>query len=351
MIEIRANNRVLKDFASVGVSLSLNTVASTFSFDGFLNMSDPRMRALFKPYTYSDCQVWYNDPENEINERLITGTIISPGLQVQKQQQLSSLSGYSKTGIFEDVPIPPELFPLQTDGIGFDKITKRICDYFGVTLFIQNNAKADAAKPITLTKSSPGEKVKDYLSKIAEARNITVAHDNRGRLLLYKVLNIDPPKVKIDESNQTLKISCSPNGQGVHSSITVIRQSSTDDTNAGKATVISPFIPLGIKRPLVRTMSVGENIDTRNMAEAIAAREARNFPITIQKEGWTIQNQLIRAGFFIEVTAPSIFLDTTKLVVENITFNSDPVNGRSMTIKAVLPCVYTGKLPSKSPFV
>lgn len=350
MIELRTKTRTLKNFAQVSVTLSLDTVASTFSVDGYLDLNDSQISKLFKPFTYNDVDVWFKDEELRINEKLITGTILNPGLSVQKNIRLTNISGYSKTGILEDVTIPPDLYPLQTDNLGLDAITKKFTDRFGLQLKIFDNAKEDAAKIFTQVKARPTERIKQYISGIARNRNITVAHDNLGRLLLYKVENKNPPFVRIHEDDQTLKISIRPNGQGVNSHITVLKQASTNDSNAGEATIKSPFVPNGVDRPLVDVLSYGENIDAQKMAEGIACRQAKAFPITIEKEGWTIQGKLIRSGFYIEVTAPSIFLKTTKLIVQRITFRSDPKSGKKMTITAVLPCVYTGVLPKKSPF-
>jgi len=350
MLRLRSQGRILEKFSNVDITLALDTVASVFSVEGYLDLNDPKSVALFKPFSYSDVIVEMVDDETGAIERLITGIALNPGLSVQKEITLTKLSGYSKTGVFEDVSIPPELYPLQTDGIGLGEIAKKICDYFKIELDIFPNAREDAAKPLTKAKAKIGEKVKPYLSNIAQARNITVAHDNFGRLLLYKVLAQIPPKVKINENDQSIKISTSPNGQGVHSDITVIKQASTGDANAGQATVTSPFVPKGIKRPLVVPMSHGENIDVKKYAENIACREAKAFPITIKKQGWTIEGETLRSGFYIELTAPSIFIEATKLVIQTINFKQDPQNGKSMTLVCVLPCVYTGVLPSKSPF-
>lgn len=351
MIELRTNGKKVINHSNVNVTLSLDTVASTFSFDGYFDQEKESLRNIYKPFTYQKADVWFVDEKLGINQKLITGTILNQGLSVQKQPQLTNISGYSVTGLFEDVSIPEDLYPLEYNGLGLKDIVQSYCDYFGIRLYIYPNALTDVSIPFEKAKSQPGETIKSFISKLASSRNITVAHDNLGRLILYKVLAQIPPAAKIDENDKdVVRISMKPNGQAMHSSITIIRQASFNDDNAGQYTAISPFVPSGIKRPKVKTLQFGTNNDTKAMAEAEICREAKNFPIIIEKEGWTIGGKLLRSGFYIELTAPSLFLQRTKLVIQNINFKDNKKDGKTTTITCVHPCVYTGVIPKKSPF-
>ena len=351
MIELRTNGKKIINYSSVDVTLSLDTVASTFSFDGYFDIEKQSLKDLYRPFSYKKADVWFIDESLGINEKLITGTILNQALSLQKKPQLTNLSGYSVTGVIEDISVPPQLYPLESQGLGLGEIAKKFTDYLGLRLKIFDNALVAAAIPFEKAKAKPGESIKNYLSNLAKTRNITVAHDNLGRLILYKVLAKIPPSAKIDEKDNNISIDIAPNGQGMHSDVTIIRQTAFDDDNAGQFTISSPFMPKGIKRPLVKTLRYGETDDVRAMAEAEVCREAKNFPIVIQKQGWTVGNKLVRAGFYIEVTAPSIFLKRTKLVIQSINFKSDKKNNRTMQITCVHPCVYTGILPKKSPFI
>lgn len=350
MIELRIKGKKFNFFSSVDVNLKIDSIASTFKFNGFFDISDVELKDIFKPFTYADCQVWFIDQGKGINERLITGTILNPALSLQRQKRLTGVSGYSRTGLFEDINLPVELYPLQFDGLSLKQISEQICNFFNIPLLIFDNAKEDAAKPFELVKAEPSQTIKDFLSKMARDRNITITHDNFGRLLLYKILDITPPKIKINETDSgVVSISVSPSAQGVHSSITIINQASTTDQNEGQTTVQSPFMQ-NQNRPLVKMLTHGTGTDTKEAANAIASAEAKSFPITIELEGWTFQDKIVRAGFYIELTAPSIFIDTTKLVLQSVNFKEDPKTGKTQTLIAILPCVYTGKLPTKNPF-
>lgn len=348
---LKIDNKEFTHFSNVDVNLELNSIASTFNFNGFFDINDRILKKLFTPLSYLPCEVWAIDQENNVREKLITGTALSHQFAIQRTKQLTAVSGYSKTGVLEDSNIPIESYPLQYDGLGLDQIALKLCNQFNLQLFIFDNAKKDAAKPFELTKAEPTETIKDFLTNIARSRNITVAHDNLGRLLLYKVLAQVPPKIRLKEDDiGVISVSVTPNGQGMHSSVTVIKQSSTENQNEGQTTVNSPFVPSGVKRPKVQFIRYGAQTDTKEAATAIVCSEAKNFPITIELEGWTFNNKVVRAGFYIELTAPSIFIQKTKLVLQSVNFKADPEKGKTMTLTAVLPCVYTGVLPAKSPF-
>lgn len=351
MIELRTGNKKLYKFSNIDINLLLDTVASTFKFETYMDIENKSNIELFKPFSYKPASVYYIDQNTGESQKLITGIILNQGLSVSKKPKLTAISGYSKTGVLEDCTIPTDLYPLQTEGVGLDVIASNICKYFGLQLVIFDNAKVDAAKPFERTNANPSEKIKSFLSNLAISRNITIAHDNLGRLLLYKVEAKIKPAARLNENDQSLNILMTPNSQGVHSDITVIKQVSPENEDlTARAKVISPFCPKGVKRPLVQIMQFGDGNDVKKLAESIAAKEAKNFVITIEKEGWLIGGRLLRSGFYIELEAPSIFLERTKLIIQSINYKQNKQNGETVTIKAVLPCVYTGILPSKSPF-
>lgn len=350
-IEIRIGGRSFKHFSSVEVSLSLDTVASTFNFVGFFDIEDRELRTVFQPLKFKSADIWAVDEDNGINEKLISGTILNTPLKTSRKKSTSAVSGYSITGVLEDSNIPTALYPLQFDGIGLDEIAKKITRYFGLQLFIFDNAKTEAAKPFELAKAKPTGSIKGFLGKIARQRGLTLAHDNLGRLLIYKVLGRIQPKIRINESDiGVLSVTLQCNGQSIHSDVTVINQSSIDNQQSGQSNVVSPWVESNIKRPLVKILEFGDNADAESAAKAILCAEAKNFPIIIELEGWTFNNELVRSGFYIEIEAPSIFIEATKMVLQNVTFKQDPKTGKTMILTAVLPCVYTGELPSSSPF-
>lgn len=349
MIELRVNNKKYSYFETVDVSLKLDSVASTFNLTGYFDTNDPEKRKLIKPLSYQDCEIWIIDNRFNINEKLITGTILNVGIQTSKNITSTTVSGYSKTGILEDVNIPISIYPIQYDNSNLIQITKKITDYFGLRLKVFDNAFSDALKPFKKSSIEPSMTIKEYLTSLCKQRNITLAHDNEGRLLLYKIEAKISSKVSISENDiNVMSISISPNAQGIHSECTVFRQATKESNNTGETTINSPFVSQN--RPIVMVLTDGDINDTSKYANRILSSEAKNFPVTIVLQDWLIKGKIVRSGFYIEVDAPSIFIQKTKMIVESVDFTQDK-SKKTMTITAVLPCVYTGILPSKSPFV
>lgn len=276
----------------------------------------------------------------------------------QKKPRVATISGFSRPGILQGATMPQSLYPLQWTNTNLRTICQKVASAFNLTLKIHDGAAADAEIPYEEIKCGSTEDVKGFLSRIAKDRGITIAHDNLGRLFVYKIVNTIPATSRITEDDYHISMSTSPNGQGVHSECTAMSEDDVtpaiegDDaevTGNNKVTVKSPF-QKNIFFPTATKMKEGETKSLTQLAEAKLAREARSFPIKGKKEGWDFAGRIVRAGFFLEVEAPSILVEDTKFVVESMTFSKKGKGPEMLSFSCILPCVYTGKLPVKSPF-
>ena len=50
MIELKVAGKTFKHFSSVDISLGIDTIASTFSFNGYFNVDDQELKKIFKPF-------------------------------------------------------------------------------------------------------------------------------------------------------------------------------------------------------------------------------------------------------------------------------------------------------------
>lgn len=327
MINLKIDNKTYDFFATVNVSLKLNTIASSFSFSGF--------DQFFDILSYQKCKVLFND------EVILTGIALNPAYIFKKEPSLITISGYSKTGVLQDSTFPPVLYPLQFDGLSLKDIALKVTDYFGLRLKVFDNAEELAAIPYEKVSANVDEKIIAFLSKLCNQRGLILTHDNLGRLLIYRVEAKVAPYANLLISD-ALEANFTPNAQGIHSEVTVVRQAKKDNDNTQQVTKKSPFIS-GVKRPLVSTLKDGEELE--EAANKIICAEARSFGLKLTFEG--LANY--RAGFYITLDGP-ILKKRTKFVIESVDFFADKSQERT-TINIVLPCVYTGKLPSSSPFI
>lgn len=376
-IVLKVGGTEFSKWESVSVELLLNSVTSTFDLTGWMDESN---RHLFKPFGFTECEIILRDDDAIVNDEtdrvLITGLLVNPGIATQKEPTLTRIIGMSKTGILEQCQMPPAIYPLQYNNVSLAYIARRICDYFNLELYIHPGAQNDAYKKYEEVVCQKTESVKSFLSKISHQRGITVAHDNLGRLMLYKIVNITEASSKITRDDLHVNMSISPNGQGMHSLITAYNDEYIDPENdngdtrkveiAGKYSTLSPFMkPITITKgkgvnQVVKQVHLNKTVQASNIpnnelgryAKQIASEEARNFPIRVTKQGWTFENRIVRAGFYLNLENHDLFVDgEIKTVVESMTFTKSATDTEMLSFTCLLPCVYTGIKPSKSPFI
>ena len=356
-IYLEVNGVEYRDWGALTVNLATNTVASTFSFSGYRTKENEK---LFAPGIINNAIVWLDDGNGK-KEELLTGLIMNTGLVSQKNESLETIHGISKPGILANVDYPKELYPLQYSGASLELICKRIANHYGLKLYIKGAAILEAKKTYESVECKPTEKIYNFLVRIAKERGITVAHDNEGKLMLYKYTNQLKADVRISDEESMIKMTLPANQQVMHNTCMAISDEGLDveageDSESGevtKVTVRSPFLYTDLKLNKTVTMKLEDPTadNLRSYASSELAKEARNFAISFEKDKWDFNGRIGRAGFYIDVNAPSLFLkEETKMVLETQTFTKTAKNPQMMTGTCVLPCVYTGVLPKSSPF-
>lgn len=391
-IIIRTKDEVFSVWETSEVILMLDTVASTFKFTAFRNESNAY---LFRPGSSIECTVEMLNEGTGQYDVLITGYIMNTGLTVSKIPGMETISGYSKTGILETVPLPPDFMSMQFEGESLRSIAQRICDYYGLVLEVHNGAKDAASIVFTDTRSiikqkneegavssdtekdadeldfkklqaNRTESCKNFLSRISKERGITVSHDNLGRLLLYRIVETIPVQAEIDEKTSIYgNMTMQPNWQQVHSSMTVYRETEASDEGeshqALKYTALSPFYKgIGkVKIPAIVEAKTLSDKQLKKYCEFLLCQEAKAFMVNIVRDGWTFEDivntgpRIVRAGFYLNITAPGLFLKPRlRHLVDKISYIQKTKTGvKECHITAVLSCCYSGILPKESPFI
>lgn len=354
MIKLIAGGKEFIHWSNIDIKLNLNTVASTFTLTG---LYDERTKFIFEPFSYIDCEVWIVDEDKGINEKLLTGVLLNPGILKKKTPNEISISGFTKTGILETVNMPKGI-SLQYQNTSIATVAKIITDSLGLTLKIHEGAAGAAAELFEEIECKASESLYNFLNKLCVQKGITVAHDNLGNLFLYRILNVIPASSKLSQDDYNIQLELAPNGQGMHSELTVYREEPMDDEPIGdnakdevpnELTISSPWLK-DQYLPMSRVMKEGDTSTMRVFGEKILCLEAKNFPIKVKKEGWDFEGRIVRNGFFFILDAPDLFIEETKFVVESMRFTKAAKGPEMLEFTLLLPCVYTGKLPRKSPF-
>ena len=291
------------DFFTAGsITLKLDSIASTFEFAARFSAQNKDHQEIFKPLQYKDVEIY-----NSKDKLIFTGTILNHRFKSNSGRELVIISGYSKTGILEDVTIPLSAYPLESNNRSLKDIATRLCGLFGIKVVISDQAKTISdtlivgkAKKVRAksdfetikaksnvvfgrTSASPSESIKDYLSKLAGQKNIILSHNEKGEVLLFQPDLLQKPKYFFTKGN-SLSMSMDVNGQAMHSDINIVRQPS--DENEGVSTVDSTKNTLIAKyRPTTKILTSGEDTDTKDAAENELASELKNINATVELQG------------------------------------------------------------------
>lgn len=330
-MKVKINDRFYYSFDAVTINYKLDSVASAFSFKARFNPDNQFHKEIFKPLQYQKVEIF----DNEDNLKL-TGNILNTSLSSGSSRELQTISGYSKSGIIEDVNIPFSAYPLEKNNVSLNDIVRDVLSPFNINYSVSADVLNDMNLNYARTTASPTESIKGFLSKLASQRNIIISHDSQGNLYFFRPNVNSKPKFYLTDQN-TLKMNLAVNGQAMHSQIDVIRQPSKN--NSGVSTVDSAINSLvNANRPIVKILTSGTDTDTKKAADNIMANELRGISLTV-----VINNVIdINCGDIVEVLNKEVYIyERTKFMVSGIT-HSETITGDNMVLQLVLPETFSG---------
>lgn len=342
IINDRIRDRKVEFFNNFTLNLKYDSIGSSFAFSYFFDPDNQEHVELSVPGHFHTAKIDFN------GQRLLTGTILSNSTVDDTKKSLINLSGYSLPGIFEDCSIPPDLYPLQSDGLTLREIATKITNRFGIGLVVSSSVASEMDKVIGTTDIKETQKVKQYLSQLTSQRNIILTHDENGNLVFTRANTTGKPILNFDRDKSGipfLKMTTKYNGQGMHSDITAMKQADKDGGNAGESTVKNPYVPF-VFRPLVVTQSSGDDNDTEKVAKMAVSAELKNFTLTIEMDRWEVNGKVIMPNNTIIVKNPKAQIYTaTKFFIESVKLSGDQKTEKA-TLNCVLPEVFNNQTAS-----
>lgn len=346
-------------FNAGSITLKLDSIASTFQFSTYFDPQKEEYQKILKPLQYKTVEI-YNS-----NDKLIfTGTILNHRFKSDKSRNLVIISGYSKSGILEDVSVPPSSYPLESTNKSLMDIANHLCGLFDIkvkmsdqgvsinndTVHTQALKKTKARKKSDFQtlkaksnsifgrhSQSPTETIKDYLAKLASQKNIVLSHNQYGDVLLFQPDYDQLPNYFFTKGN-TLEMNLDFNGQALHSEINIVRQP-TDD-NAGVSTfdkAINTLIP--VYRPTTKIMSSGEDFEIKDAAKNELASELKAISGSIKLQGLFDE---IYPGEIVNVHNHYLYCYAyNRFMVDEITMEFSPTEDTT-TLNLVIPESFTG---------
>lgn len=336
---LKVNNNQFDYWDSIEVTLRFDSVASSFSFSGYFNPNNPDHRELYRPLSYHAATIEYE------GQRLITGTLITPGFSSEAQPQLATLAGYSVTGVLEDCEIPTSAYPLQNNGVSLKQIADKLCKPFGIKVVVDAAATKKANETYTVSTADHKQSVKATLAELASQKNLVLTHDAMGNLLITIANTAQQPVYNFIPGNAPdgTQMRLSVDGQRMHSSIHVIGQPTVDNPNARQSTVTNPYV--STFRPRIVRQTSSNNNDAQPGARNYLSEELKAIKLNIDIVGWVLGGSIIRPGSIITVKDPALYLyNTTRFFVEEVTYHKS-ANEERATITCVLPECYNNETP------
>lgn len=345
-MNLKINHRIKNGVVNVlyfnkfKVRLVFDSIASTFSF-GFLFNEKNREQAEMACVSHYHEAILQHD-----GETLITGILLNQGFSESAVAEYSEFGGYSHPGVLEDCSIPPDLYPLQTDGLSLADIANKLAARFHIKCVIDPSVSKEMNKVISKSTAEPTQTVKDYLAELCKQRYVVMTHNEKGDLFFTKAKTDLQPIIDFSDGVIGTNIKMNFNGQGLHSHITVMKQASSSGGNAGEFTIKNPYVPVAkIFRPKVIILSSGDDITIEEAAKQALAAELKNITFSIKTDRWKVDGKIIRPNNVVTIYSPKNFIyKKIKVFIESIDYDGD---NESMTaeLNCVLPEVYNGETP------
>ena len=336
---IKINGLKYDFFSDLAITLNHANIASTFSFSALFDPDVPALVELFKPFSYKECVI-----ETDSGQRILTGVILSHRFNTDKTPRLTTFSGYAKTGVLADCPIPETKYPLERTNLSLTEIATDLCEAFGINVVTSVDAKA-AAETFSKVVAEPTETVSKFLNGLAAQKNLVINHDNQSNLFIELISTFSNPIAFFDDGEPDVQIGLDSDGQALHSKITVMKQASIGTDNAAQQTAVNPFASAAF-RPMVKVQTSGTDNNTEDAAKNSVLSEMRNaLKINISTDRWTWVNdepELIIPNRIIKVLSPSSYIfKPTKFFVDSVTLRSDE-KSETAELTCVVPEIFQG---------
>ena len=330
-------------FNKINIDLKYGYSASTFSFSANFDPESAAHRRIFRPLNYSNVNVF-----SSLGERLITGTILGSKFVRSAEQRLSTINGYSLTGVLSDCQIPIESYPLHYTNVTFAELGRRLLSFFNLG-FVAENDGGVSDEIIEEITAKTNITVFQFLSEIAAQRNLILTHDNLDNLVATRPNVNSAPVAHFRQSIPATEISLDVNGQNVHSSITTLKQADIENDNASEATITNTLV--NAFRPTVTQQNVGNDVTVEQAASNVRANELRNIRLKITTDRWEwLRNgspETMQPNNIISVTSPDNFIfNRTNFFVESVQLKADN-DKETAILNCVPPQVYNNQNPSQ----
>jgi len=373
-MQIKIEDVVIDTYTNLRLTVRYDSLVSDFQFSVLYDPNNATHRRIYKPLGYQRIVI------SNGGSTLLTGTVLNIEYEDSPTPTLITLSGYSRTGVLEDCQIPLEE-PQQWFTSNLKEITEKLIAPFDLRLVIDPLIAQYVNVNYENVEAKETESIKDFLAKIASQKHVILTHDEFGNVRYTKArvgsettvddtlttVTVTPVAADIDGAadynaqrivtvtyepvftfngtNPNTKIKLVTNGQNMHSTISVVKQSDVVDVQqVVDATIPNPYVQ-SVYRPNVSVQSASTGGDVPITARNILSEELKNISLTIESNSWYFGKTLAKVNNMVNVISPNYFLFTkTLFFIREATYSGD-ADKQILTLNCCLPDVFTDGEP------
>ena len=328
----------IKNWTGVTITQALDQAADAFSVQAPFDPKRMELRQAFRPFGYQPVQVYLD------NDRVLTGTVDKIEIAISATDRILTVTGRSLAAAAVDCSIEGEL---EYSGLTLYTIARQVLKPFGVTPRGDNDTD-----PLEIARAEYGQKVYDFLNRLAAPRNLLLYSAPDGKLVISwaRWLKREPAQAALIEGESSLlSVSASFDGSQRFRCYKAATQFAGETDIEGEVTDIG----ISAHRPY---LSVEGDMDAdprqtaaRKRTEALAAA----LSVTATVTGWRAPGgKPWTKGGAVTLQAPSAMLyREAKYTIVSATLKIDTTEGKITELRLMLPEVLGGEMPEVTPWV
>lgn len=314
-----------------------------FSFSTAWDSKSKELRDAFRPFSYAPCDVYFS------TDLVFKGRLLTPTPSVSPDAQVLNIQGYPQCGVLIDSCLPPSLYPSEYNGLDLKQIAEKVCEPFGVNVTVKGDVGATFEKvEVELT-----DKVWDFLSKLAEQRNMFLTNTADGGLLIYK-----PETEEVSATflqGEVPFISCQPefDAQKMFSHVTGYTKTNNSKPSSKYTYENELLIKKGILRCYAKVVDDATEGTLEESVKAMAGKMfAESVKYKLKVSGYRDKDgKLFRENIAVSVKASGAEIyKETKLLVDEVVLKRDDSSGMTAEFTLVMPGSRDGTLPEVYPW-
>lgn len=294
-ITVKIDGKVLQFFNNFNYSTQVDAIASSISFNSFLNI---------EAFDYAKVEAFRNDV------LIFTGEIINKTIPIETPPKPFNYKAESLTHILSESTLPTEAYPLQLENGTLKDIIEFICSYFEIVVFFDQSAETEANGKYKMSDLGLGKTAAELINDLVTQVGLILTHNAFGELIITKEIiqsEITLPKFMSNGKSYDLK-------KFFHNYI-ALGQAPIEDSDDIQA--IARFTNIDSRRNTTKIQDSGGLDTIEKKAEGMRVDSLKSI-----KQGLTFDNFFCNIGDFV-------YINDHKLIINQLNYSNNAISEMS----------------------